>query len=103
MGTAKLMNRAVGVWIAPVVVEMVAGHAETVHGPEQALHYLLVRWPLQRGTRYEQACVVTAMCVEGLGGLEQSRETFIAAAIEAGVFSMTKIDDLLGSNSMQNH
>lgn len=102
MGVA-MKKHAVGVWIAPVVVELEAGHAETVHGPEQALHYLLIRWPARRGPRYEQASMVTALCVEGHGGLEQARETFVAAAIEGGVFSTPRRGASLGSSSMPNH
>lgn len=82
MGVA-MKRYAVGIWTIPVVVELEPGHGETVHGPEQALHYLLIRWPAKRGARHEQACMVTAMCVEGHGGLAQAREAFIAAAVEA--------------------
>ncbi len=101
MGIA-LKNATVGVWTVPVVVAFEPGRGETVHGPEQALHYLLIRWPVQRGRRYEQACAVTAMCVEGHGGLSQAREAFIAAAVEAGFLSMMRTAGSLVASSISN-
>jgi hypothetical protein len=102
MGIA-LKKATVGVWTAPVVVAFEPGRDEIVHGPEQALHYLLIRWPVQRGRRYEQACVVTAMCVEGHGGLALAREAFIAGAVEAGIFSMMRTAGSIGTSSISSH
>ncbi|MCO5148476.1 MULTISPECIES: DUF982 domain-containing protein [unclassified Shinella] len=102
MGIA-LKKPTVGVWVAPVVVEFQPGRGETVHGPEQALHYLLIRWPVQRGLRYEQACIVTAMCVEGHHGLSQAREAFIAAAVEANILSIMRTTGSLGTSSISSH
>ncbi|WP_371878061.1 DUF982 domain-containing protein [Shinella zoogloeoides] len=101
MGIA-LKKATVGVWTVPVVLAFEPGCGETVHGPEQALHYLLIRWPDQRGRRYEQACAVTAMCVEGHGGLSQAREAFIAAAVEAGILSMMRTAGPLVASSISN-
>lgn len=74
-------------WVAPVYVRIGYGASESVKGPDEAFHYLMQRWPIDRGTKYDMACIVVANAVEKRASAEEAREAFIAAAIEARVLA----------------
>jgi hypothetical protein len=68
-----------------ILVSVRIGHgaSETTQGANDALHYLNVRWPTERGKEYTAACVSCANAVERRESPEVAREAFIAVAIEA--------------------
>lgn len=74
-------------WVTPLYIRIGYGSSEKVEGPADALHYLAVRWPAERGKRYNLARVICADAVERRASVEEAREAFIAAAIEAHVLS----------------
>ena len=85
---AQLENvSAITLWHAPVEVRLSRDLSEKVEGASQALHYLMIRWPTDRGRHYEAACMISANAVQGKGSVEFAREAFIAAAIEARVLA----------------
>lgn len=74
-------------WRTPVYVRIGFGSAEKIEGPNKALHYLMLRWPTERGLKYDQACMACANAVERTSSAEEAREAFIAGAIEASVLA----------------
>jgi hypothetical protein len=74
-------------WKTPVYVRIGHGASETINGPQQALNYLSMRWPAERGSRYSQAKAVCAGAVDRTVYSEVAREAFIAAAIEAYILA----------------
>ncbi|CUX66780.1 conserved hypothetical protein [Agrobacterium tumefaciens str. Kerr 14] len=70
-------------WRTPVYVRIGHGASEAINDAHEALHYLNVRWPTERGKKYTLACVTCANAVERRESAEVAREAFIAAAIEA--------------------
>lgn len=74
-------------WRIPVYVRIGHGASESINGADEALHYLNVRWPTERGKKYTLACVACANAVERRESPEVAREAFIAAAIEALVLA----------------
>ncbi|MGI2031110.1 DUF982 domain-containing protein [Rhizobium panacihumi] len=73
--------------VAPIYVRIGYGSSETVKGPDEALHYLMQRWPLDRGTKYDLAGIAVSNAVERRASAEAAKEAFIAAAIEAQVLA----------------
>lgn len=74
-------------WVAPIYVRIGYGSSEAVRGPDEALHYLMQRWPIDRGNKYNMACIVVSNAVEKRASAEAAREAFIAAAIEAHILA----------------
>jgi len=74
-------------WDVPVYVRIDSGMTATIDGPDEALTYLTTRWPAKRGRHYEQASVLCEAATERFGSLQEAREAFIAAAIEAHVLA----------------
>jgi Protein of unknown function (DUF982) len=80
-------NTQLCIWDVPVHVRIGSGMTETIDGPEEALNYLMTRWPAERGPHYERANVSCDAAVHRYGSLGEAREAFIAAAIEARVLA----------------
>lgn len=74
-------------WATPVYVRIGHGASEVITGPQKALHFLMIRWPTERGAKYTMAGIACANSVEGRGSPEVAKEAFIAAAIEASVLA----------------
>ncbi|MND71487.1 hypothetical protein D3C80_630130 [compost metagenome] len=70
-------------WESPVYVRIGHGASDAIRSADDALHYLNLRWPTERGTKYTLASVACANAVEGRDSPENAREAFVAAAIEA--------------------
>ena len=74
-------------WGIPVMVRIGFGASEIVRGPSDAFFYLTQRWPIERGSHFENA---KGKCVAALNwqiSSEVAREEFIAAAIESYVLA----------------
>jgi hypothetical protein len=71
------------VWQAPVRVRVGNGLAETVRGPEEALHYLSYRWPRAEGAGYDTARLTCLRALQKRVECAKAREAFIVAAKEA--------------------
>ncbi len=74
-------------WEVPVYVRIGRGMTETIDGPQEALTYLLSRWPAERGYHYRQAIAVCTETIEEYGSLEEAREAFVAAAVEVHILA----------------
>ena len=73
-------------WIAPVLLMIGPNRIKTVEGPEDAIVILQRQWRrASAGPHYRTALTNCQRAVSALRGLEISRESFIAAAIEAGL------------------
>ncbi len=72
-------------WEAPVFVRIGHGLTETIDGPNEALEHLWNRWPAERGPKFEAAKTACRLAVQHYGSLDEAREAFIAAAIEANI------------------
>lgn len=81
------MDIDTGTWSVPVYVRIGYGASESINDTSQALHYLMLRWPTERGEKYHAACIACANAVERRGSAEKAREAFVAAAIEALVLA----------------
>lgn len=75
------------IWDVPVYVRIGRGMTETIEGPQEALTYLTNRWPAERGRYYEQAKAACDDAVARYGSLAESREAFVAAAIEVNILA----------------
>jgi len=73
------------VWRSPVFVRIGYGSSESVESASEALHYLIRRWPAERGEHYERALLECRRAADGLIPAEEAREAFTAAAIEAHI------------------
>ncbi len=74
-------------WAAPISVRLGSGHAELIHGPDDALYCLRYRWPMNRSLALDTA---RRRCLEARISeipCEAAREAVIAAAIEARVLA----------------
>ncbi|MGV0879888.1 DUF982 domain-containing protein [Martelella sp. FLE1502] len=74
-------------WVAPVYLGFGEDGPLAVKGPSQARNLLAENWPHRRGRHYHAAVNCCERAVAQPGWLEMSREAFIAAALEAGLFS----------------
>ncbi|MGG6892307.1 DUF982 domain-containing protein [Rhizobium sp. BR 315] len=74
-------------WDTPVYVRIGSGLRETIGGPEEALSYLLTRWPAERGGCYERAMIECKRTLEQYGSPARAREAFIAAADEGRILA----------------
>jgi|UPI0006921842 hypothetical protein len=72
-------------WNIPVYVMVGDGVSETINGPDDALTYLSIRWPTERGPAYRKAVAACKSAVHQYGSLDNAREAFVAAAIEASM------------------
>jgi hypothetical protein len=81
------VDKSIGFWSIPVYVRIGHGAPETISDASQALHYLMLRWPTERGEKYQGACIACANSAEFLGSAEDAREAFISAATKAHVLA----------------
>lgn len=73
-------------WIAPVLLSLGENRVKRVEGPHDALAVLQRQWRRAKAGPHHQAALTNCRrAVNALRGLEISRESFIAAAIEAGL------------------
>lgn len=70
-------------WRAPVRIRAGAGLAESVRGPEEALHCLTYRWPAAEGSCFDTARRKCVLALQKRAACEEARDVFISAAIEA--------------------
>ncbi|MEV4610925.1 DUF982 domain-containing protein [Neorhizobium sp. LMR1-1-1.1] len=70
-------------WSEPVMVRVGHGFIETTRGPREALEYLNWRWPVRYGDYYAKALNECAACLQRRVPLNEVREPFILASIEA--------------------
>ncbi len=80
-------NPVFGHWSGPVYVRIGHGSSETIDNAGSALRFLTLRWPTERGEKYNLACIVCANALERRASPEEAKEAFIAAAIEAYVLA----------------
>jgi hypothetical protein len=78
---------ALVLWQKPVQVRIGRGPSETINGPNEALTFLLNRWPKERGQMVENAKYACTMAVERHGSSEIARDAFVAAAIDAYILA----------------
>lgn len=74
-------------WDVPVYVRIGCGVTETIRGPEEALDFLLNRWPSERGKYHGLAKLACAGALVNLGSPEVAREAFNASAIEVNILA----------------
>jgi hypothetical protein len=74
-------------WSSPVRVRIGYGFPETIRGPKEALEYLNWRWPVREGTYYVRALKDCAAFLQRQIPIENVRETFVLASIEARMLS----------------
>lgn len=74
---------ATATWPQPVLVRIGYGASEPVQSASEALHYLLRRWPAERGPCYDEAMQACTAASEGTVCADLAREAFLAAAVEA--------------------
>jgi hypothetical protein len=74
-------------WRSPVLIRIGHGSSEAVNNPADALHYMIHRWPQDRGNHYANVMRECKKAAEGLVAGEVAKEAFIAAAIEAYVLA----------------
>ncbi|MGY5811296.1 DUF982 domain-containing protein [Rhizobium sp. LEGMi198b] len=70
-------------WNAPVCVAVGGRFASCVNGPEDAIHFLSVRWPSERGSYYVKAKEKCLAAISHRATLEAAREAFVMACLEA--------------------
>ncbi|MEF0942450.1 DUF982 domain-containing protein [Rhizobium sp. BR 362] len=66
-------------WNAPVCVTTGDRFASFVHGPEDAIHYLCVEWPSERGASHARAKEKCFAAVSHQVTVEAAREAFVRA------------------------
>lgn len=74
-------------WRAPVTVRIGYGTAELVRGPAEACDYLARRWPMLEGFYHDLAERKCRVAADRRAAVEESRNLFISAAIEASVLA----------------
>jgi len=73
-------------WKKPVVISLGEPPVETVIATLQAAAWALIEdWPLDDGPALDRALAVCTGVMEGKRRAEDPRETFVAAAVEAGI------------------
>jgi hypothetical protein len=72
-------------WGEPVTVQMGRWAPVTIKDPAEALLFLTNRWPAQRNARYATATSTCAAALRRHINSLSARETFMAAALEAGL------------------
>jgi hypothetical protein len=72
-------------WVAPVHIRTSDGRSIPVDGPHQAVEMLDAGWPDKTGEHYGRAVRECNLACHVNGCLDSSRETFVAAALEARV------------------
>ncbi|GGF80478.1 hypothetical protein GCM10010924_04430 [Rhizobium wenxiniae] len=70
-------------WSEPVRVRVGYGFTEIIRGPCEALEHLNWRWPVRYGDYHAKAVNECAACLQRRVPLDEVRETFILASIEA--------------------
>jgi hypothetical protein len=73
-------------WQVPVAVATTDGAEEEILGPEEALNCLTFRWPCHSGKHFDVARGKCLAVLRKRARCEESREAFVSAALEAGVF-----------------
>jgi hypothetical protein len=70
-------------WNAPVYVAVGDRFASLVRGPEDAIHFLSVRWPSERSMSYARAMEKCLAAVSHRIAVEVAREAFVMACLDA--------------------
>jgi hypothetical protein len=74
-------------WQVPVMIRIGYGASEIIRGPSDAFDYLTHRWPIERGSHFENAKGKCKAALNWQISSEMAREEFIAAAIESYVLA----------------
>ncbi|WP_444667159.1 DUF982 domain-containing protein [Cereibacter changlensis] len=76
------------IWRTPVFVTVPAtGEPEQILAVDQAMEFLLKRWPERKSAAEWDAVNVCTRCIHGQVGPTVAREAFIAAAERAGIIA----------------
>lgn len=70
-------------WNTPVRVDIGDRFASFVRGPDDAIHFLSVRWPSERGTSYSRAKEICFAAISHRIAVEAAREAFVMACLDA--------------------
>ncbi|WP_374191448.1 DUF982 domain-containing protein [Rhizobium rhizogenes] len=70
-------------WNAPVCVPIDDRFAWSVGGPEDAIHFLSMRWSSNKGTSYMRAKEKCLAAISHRIAVESAREAFVAACLDA--------------------
>lgn len=74
-------------WASPVVIRYGYGKPQEVHGPREAIEYLDA-WPAEEGEYFAIARRKCAAALRSNGLLDDARDTFVSAAIEADILAI---------------
>ncbi|EUB96545.1 protein of unknown function DUF982 [Rhizobium sp. CF080] len=72
-------------WPEPVIVAVGRRSPEIIRTPAEALIYLTNKWPAARNERYRTATEVCSAALRRQIDAAAARETFLSAALEAGM------------------
>lgn len=72
-------------WNHPVTIRIGYGLAEPIRGPAEAVDCLEHRWPDRSGMYFEMALARCETASKRTSSIEEAREMFMSAAIEAFV------------------
>lgn len=86
-------------WSSPVTILSTEGGRQTVHGPFEALIFLLDEWPDKRGPAYVRARSACRAALAGRQGPDCAREMFLRAAQEAQIVQRHKDEPFLSGPS----
>ncbi|MGK6314307.1 DUF982 domain-containing protein [Neorhizobium sp. DT-125] len=75
-------------WALPVVIRYGYGKPEEVHGPREAME-CLDAWPCEEGEYFVIARRTCIAAMRRRSALDEARETFVSAAIEADILAHT--------------
>ncbi len=75
-----------GDWSNPVIVDLGIGHYAIITNALDAANCMSGEWPVNGGPAADEAVLVCLDAVLGKASAEQSREAFLEAAREAGLF-----------------
>lgn len=74
-------------WNAPVCLAIGNQRPCVVQGPEDAVHFLSLRWPCERGSSYRRAKEKCLAAIVHRISVEAARETFVTACVDARLTS----------------
>ena len=76
-----------GDWSNPVIVDLDGiGHYAIITNALDAANYMSEEWPVSGGPAVGEAVLVCLDAVLGMASAEESREAFLEAAREAGLY-----------------
>lgn len=80
-------------WSHPVWIAIGYGFKERITGPEEALDCLEHRWPNNEGKHFAMAFRCCTAATTRAVSIEEAREKFVSAAIEAYVLHEVRFKD----------